>query len=67
MGEGKKFNLKIDQEICQGTGYCVRVAPELFVLETTEHANVLIVEPTQDYENQIIEAATLCPTRAITY
>ena len=67
MNESKGFNLRIDQEICQGTGYCVRVAPELFVLDTSDHAKVIVVDPTQDFENQIIEAATLCPTRAITY
>jgi ferredoxin len=67
MNESKRFNLRIDQEICQGTGYCVRVAPELFVLDTSENAIVIVVDPTQDFENQIIEAATLCPTRAITY
>jgi ferredoxin len=43
------------------------VAPELFVLDTSENAIVIVVDPTQDFENQIIEAATLCPTRAITY
>ncbi|MBT96036.1 MAG: ferredoxin [Acidimicrobiaceae bacterium] len=67
MTAEKKFNLKVDHEICQGTGYCARVAPDLFVIAGPMEAKVLIAEPTEDFESQILEAATLCPTRAITY
>jgi len=63
----KVFHLQIDREICQGTGYCVRIAPELFELENSMHANVLIAEAPAEFEEEILEASTLCPTRAITY
>mgnify|MGYP001193425473 FL=1 len=63
----KVFNLRIDREISQGTGYCVRISPELFELEDSMHAKVLIAEPAAEFEEEILEASTLCPTRAITY
>ena len=63
----KVFNLRIDREICQGTGYCVRISPELFELEDSLHAKVLNDAPPAEIEEKILEAATLCPTRAITY
>ena len=63
----KVFNLRINREICQGTGYCVRISPELFKLEDSMQAKVLITEPPAEFEEEILEASTLCPTRAITY
>ncbi len=63
----KVFNLRVDREICQGTGYCVRISTELFELEDSMHAKVLIDAPPIEFEEEILEAATLCPTRAITY
>ncbi len=62
-----EFHLKVDPEICQGTGYCVRISNILFSIEGREAAQVLIPHPSQDYEAEILEASTLCPTRAITY
>ncbi|MEG3586730.1 MAG: ferredoxin [Actinomycetota bacterium] len=63
----KVFNLRINREICQGTGYCVRISPELFELEDSTQAKVLVAEPPAEFEEEILEASTLCPTRAITY
>ena len=67
MKKNDTFNLKVDAEICQGTAYCVRVAPKLFTVGQNSTAEVTKTNPGQEYEEVILEAATLCPTRAITY
>ena len=67
MSNSTEFKLKVDPEICQGTAYCERVAPKLFVIGENSFADVIKPNPGLEYEEQIIEAATLCPTRAITY
>tara|TARA_B100001250_G_C19336159_1_gene586966 strand:- start:188 stop:391 length:204 start_codon:yes stop_codon:yes gene_type:complete len=67
MKKNNKFKLKIDNEICQGTAYCVRVAPNLFAVGENSTAEVTQANPGPEYVEQILEAATLCPTRAITY
>ncbi len=67
MKKNNTFNLKVDAEICQGTAYCVRVAPKLFTVGQNSTAEVTKINPGQEYEEVILEAATLCPTRAITY
>ncbi|HJM28215.1 MAG: ferredoxin [Acidimicrobiales bacterium] len=63
----KEFHLKVDNEICQGTGYCVRISSDLFSINGRETAQVLIPHPSHNYQEDILEASTLCPTRAITY
>ena len=67
MKRNNTFNLKVDAEICQGTAYCVRVAPKLFTVGQNATAEVIQAGLSQEYEELILEAATLCPTRAITY
>lgn len=60
------LHVRIDAKICQGTGYCARVAPAVF--EVGEEVGLVIdAHPAPDQEALIEEAATLCPTRAITY
>ena len=60
------LDVRIDAKICQGTGYCMRVAPAIFDLG--EELGVVIDQyPAADQEPLLEEAATLCPTRAITY
>ena len=67
MEKNNGYKLKIDPEICQGTAYCVRVAPDLFRVNQGATVDVIESNPAPEYEEQILEAATLCPARAITY
>lgn len=60
------LHVRIDAQICQGTGYCVRVAPAVFELGE-EVGLVRDQHPPSDQQPLLEEAATLCPTRAITY
>ncbi len=62
-----EFHVKIDALICEGTGYCVRIEPEIFGIGNDGLGEVLVDRPTSNYGDALEEVATLCPTRAITY
>ena len=62
-----QLHVKVDPLICQGTGYCVRLADDIFELSDDNIARVIQSHPSADREALMEEAATLCPTRAITY
>ena len=40
-----ELHVKIDKLICQGTGYCVRLEPEIFVIGDDDLGEVLIDKP----------------------
>lgn len=61
------LHVQVDPLICQGTGYCVRLAPDVFALGEDDKAHVLQPHPDPGQAELMEEAATLCPTRAITY
>jgi len=55
----------VDRLKCQGTGYCVKIAPLLFKLEGEGPAEVL-PDGIADVEPDLVfEAEDTCPTRAI--
>ncbi len=62
-----ELHVNIDKLICQGTGYCVRLEPEIFGIGSDDLGEVLIERPDAEYADVLEEAAVLCPTRAITY
>lgn len=63
---GTELHVKIDGQLCQGTSYCVRLASTVFALEG-QMGVVIDSHPPAELEEILEEAATLCPTRAITY
>lgn len=62
-----ELHVRVDPLICQGTGYCVRLAPDVFAIGDDGKAHVVERHPAAEREDLMEEAATLCPTRAITY
>lgn len=59
------MRVRVDEELCQASGYCERIAPQAFVL-TAEVAEVLIGDPTDaELIEQVQEAESSCPARAI--
>lgn len=56
----------LDLVKCNGYGSCVLAAPEVFELNISgDFANVLNVSPPESLRLKIVEAARVCPTRAI--
>lgn len=58
------MKVSIDEAACQGTGYCVRVAPDLFELGGAVVSVKTETVPTH-LEDAAREAEVLCPARAI--
>ena len=44
-----ELHVKIDKLICQGTGYCVRLEPEIFVIGADDLGEVLVEKPDAKY------------------
>lgn len=74
-----KLRIVVDPDLCIGAASCVTVAPESFVLNVENKAEVLdqgqapdgpsyerTVEMTEDEKQNLITAAQSCPTLAIT-
>ncbi|HRH31982.1 MAG TPA: ferredoxin [bacterium] len=74
-----KLRIIVDPDLCIGAASCVTVAPESFVLNVENKAEVLekglaeggssyerTVEMTEEEKENLIMAAQSCPTLAIT-
>lgn len=60
-----RVRIQVDAARCEGTGFCARVAPHLFVVAPAGTSQVL-VEYAPETELEVLqEAEELCPTRAI--
>ena len=58
------MKVSIDASACQGTGYCARLAPEIFeVADSVAVIKVAVVAP--ELEKIVYEAELLCPAQAI--
>jgi len=56
--------VRVDEQLCQGTGYCVRLAPSVFRLEGGV-ARVLVADPGPELAERLEEAESVCPSGAI--
>lgn len=58
------MKVSIDSTACQGTGYCARIAPDIFeVVDSVAVIKVAVVAA--ELETLVGEAEVLCPARAI--
>lgn len=61
------FAITVNENECQGIGYCRRVCPEVFSLDTRRR--LAVVKMANLVEGELLgrahEAENLCPTRAI--
>ena len=74
-----KIKIVVDADLCIGAASCVTIAPDTFVMNTENKAEVLdhgnapgapmyerVVEVTEEERENIILGAQSCPTMAIT-
>lgn len=59
------MRVEVDEIVCQGTGYCQRIAPEVFEV-VNGIATVLVGDPGEELHDKVDEAERICPSRAIT-
>jgi ferredoxin len=57
------MKFRISRAACIGNGRCVDVAPEVFALDHFNKA--IIVNPEEDDEDTIMDAAQACPVQAV--
>jgi len=61
--QDEPVQIAIDRAECIGSGQCVAVAPRTFRLDDAMKAAV--IDPQAETLENILEAAEICPTRAI--
>jgi len=59
------MHVEIDEETCQGAGFCVRVAPTVFQMGDDDIAVVLTPEVDPALHDDVDEAERLCPMGAV--
>jgi ferredoxin len=57
--------VRIDRKVCQGTGYCEQLLPQVFRVGSEGQATVLREVATEEELQRAQEAEDICPTRAI--
>jgi ferredoxin len=58
------FDIRIDRDVCMGSGQCMSYAPNTFDLDETTIA--IVVNPGGDADSDVLMARDGCPTGAIT-
>lgn len=59
------MKIKVDPEVCVGTGSCISISPELFELNDEGVATVKAAEVPSELASACREAAESCPVEAI--
>ena len=58
------LTIRIDREMCIGSGNCTKVAPEVFKLD--DEVTAAFEEPIGDVESdRVVEACSVCPVGAL--
>ena len=60
------MKIAIDQSLCQATGMCTGIAPDLFALDEDGTLHLLDPDPGQQARPAAGQAVRNCPTGAIT-
>jgi ferredoxin len=61
--EDHGVEISIDRSLCVGSGPCFVLAPRAFALD--DDMKAIVLDPSEETEERLIEAATECPTQAI--
>ena len=56
----------VDFDVCASTGSCMQICPEVFELRSDGFLYILQEEPPESLRDQVVQAADMCPTAAIT-
>jgi len=59
------MKIRIDYDLCEGNAVCMKVAPEVFVVDDSDQAKLLITNPAEDLRAKVEAAVRRCPRQAI--
>ncbi|MBL8015485.1 MAG: ferredoxin [Candidatus Doudnabacteria bacterium] len=63
--KNSKYIVEYHREKCTGIGICAEIAPNTFVMNTDNKADLIELPETEDTDEQILAAAQSCPALAI--
>lgn len=59
------MKIKIDYDLCEGNAVCMKVAPEVFVVDDSDQAQLLDPNPGEELRAKVEAAVRRCPRQAI--
>jgi ferredoxin len=59
------MRVSVDPDVCEGTGYCARVLPDVFALTDDGRAVALVERVAEAQLEELEEAERLCPVGAV--
>ena len=59
------MRIAVDRDLCEGNAICMKVCPEVFVVDDDDQAKILIEEPSEDLREQVEAAVRRCPRQAL--
>jgi ferredoxin len=62
--ETKRMNVRVDQDVCVGSGNCEATAPQVFKVKDGK-SHVIVDTVPEDQEEKVREAVNGCPSGAI--
>lgn len=63
--KNSKYIVEYHREICDGIGTCSQIAPNTFVMDDENKAQLVELPETEDSDEEILAAAQSCPVFAI--
>lgn len=58
------LTIRIDREVCIGSGNCVKIAPEVFELDE-KNLSAFVNAPEEIEKERILDACEVCPVDAL--
>lgn len=59
------MKIKIDYDLCEGNAVCMKVAPEVFLVDDSDQARLIDPDPREELRPKVEAAIRRCPRQAI--
>ena len=59
------MRVRIDHQLCEANGVCVRLVPEVFVLDDDDRLRLKQEPPPKSLRSRVAEAVRRCPKQAL--
>jgi ferredoxin len=63
--EDVRMQIRVDYDLCEANGVCVKTAPNVFVVDETDKLHLLVQAPPDDELERVKAAVRRCPRRAL--
>ncbi len=59
------MRVRVDRDLCESNGECVRIAPEVFELGDDDRLRILLERPPAALRERVERAVRRCPKQAL--